>query len=928
MRQSKSNRTVVGAWVVVATCLSVANGLLAADGLAGSVLPGGVAGQQSHGAAPQQEYGAASVALRLRQLDGVKRVLMIAAHPDDEDTSLLAALARGAGAETAYLSLTRGEGGQNLIGPRLHDGLGIIRTGELVAARSLDGGSQFFSRAFDFGYSKTLDETLSQWPIDQVLRDAVFVMRAFRPHVVVSVFSGTPRDGHGQHQAAGVVAREAFEAAGDPDRFPELASRGVTPWTPAKLYRSVRFSPADATVRVPTGTFDPVLGGSYFQLAMRSRSQHRSQDMGSPEYMGPRDAPLQLLASRVGEGKDDGVFAGVDTTIFGQLPSPLPPTWPANARARLDAYRQAVADARDRLTGLRTEDSLAGLLEAAGILQALVEEAPRGEARRVLARRLARVQEAALAAAGVVVDVRIGKSLLVPGEAVVVDATVWNGGSLPLRDVAPRLVLPDRWTAEPTAESAMASSRSFFFRPTVPETPEDGRVPPGEIARWSWKAGVPSDARPSVPYYLEEERAGSLYAWPDDAERWARPFDPSPVQATVALSIAPPGGPERRVEVRREGDYVGLDPALGEYREPVLVVPALDVEAHPQVMVWPAGDAGAREIAVVLTNTSSSERSGSVRIVAPEGWRVAPESAPFALGPGAGPDGTRGSFLFQATPTGPVLEGRHEFRAVAADQSGTLFDADYDIVDHPHVRRAALFRKARTVVSAFPVVADASLRIGYVMGSGDGGPEALRQMGTTVELVGPEQVRDGDFDQYDVLVLGIRAYETRPELAAANESVLEFARAGGTVIVQYNRYGYPQGGFAPYLVGMSRPHDRVVDETAPVTVAVPGAPVFNTPNAIGPADFDGWVQERGLYFLSEWDDRFVPVLETADPGEAPKRGGLLVAPVGDGLYVYTGLAFFRQFPAGVPGAYRLFANLVSLKPEEWRRAMARRPIGG
>lgn len=893
----------------VAACLLAAGGWLGAAG-------------QLHGAAGQEERGAAAVALQFRQLDGVKRLLMIAAHPDDEDTSLLAALARGAGAETAYLSLTRGEGGQNLIGPRLHEGLGIIRTGELEAARALDGGAQFFSRAFDFGYSKTLEETLSHWPMDEVLRDVVFVMRSFRPHVVVSIFSGTSRDGHGHHQAAGVLALEAFEAAGDPNRFPELAAHGVTPWTPAKLYRSARFSRADATVRVPTGTFDPVLGRSYFQLAMRSRSRHRSQDMGSAEYMGPRDAPLQLLASRVGEGDGDGVFAGVDTTLFGQLPNPLPPEWPGDSQARLDAYRQAVASARGRLTALRTQDSATGLLEAAGILEALVEEAPSGEARRTLERRLARVRETALAAAGVVVEARVGRSFLTPGESAVVDVVVWNGGALPLRRVAPRLALPDGWTAEPTAESAMESSRSFFFRPTAPDTPTDGRVPPGGIARWSWTASIPPDARPSAPYYLEQERNGWLYEWPDEPARWARPFDPSPVQVAVGLAIAPPDGSERRVEVRREGDYVGVDPASGEYREPVLVVPALDVEAHPEVMVWPVGAADAREITVVIANTSSTRRFGSVRVVAPDGWRTEPESAPFDLEPGAGSDGTRGSFAFRAAPTGPVQEGRHDFRAVAVDQHGALFDDDYDVVDHPHVRRAALLGPARSVVSAFPVVADPSLRIGYVMGSGDGGPEALRQMGAMVDLLGPERVRDGDFGEYDALVLGVRAYETRPDLAAANESLLEFARQGGTVVVQYNRYGYSQGGFAPYPVRIDRPHDRVTDETAPVSIAMPGAPVFTTPNAIGPSDFDGWVQERGLYFLSEWDDRFVPLLETADPGEAPKRGGLLVAPVGDGLYVYTGIAFFRQFPAGVPGAYRLFANLVSLKPEEWHRAMA------
>ena len=872
----------------------------------------------------QQEHGVVAAALRMRQLDGVKRVLMIGAHPDDEDTSLLATLARGAGAETAYLSLSRGEGGQNLIGPRLHEGLGVIRTGELLAARALDGGEQFFTRAFDFGYSKSIDEALGQWPLEEVLRDVVFVVRKFRPHVIVAVFSGTPRDGHGQHQIAGVAAREAFAAAGDSERFPELAARGVTPWTPTKLYRSTRFSPRDATVHVPTGGFDPVLGRSHFQLAMESRSQHRSQDMGSSQYPGPRSSPLRLEASHVGngasEGPDDGVFAGVDTTLFGQLPDPLPAAWPHDTRERLDRYRQALAAAGGGLYVARTDDAAVGLAHAASILRGLVNAAPAGAARDVLARRLGQVSEAVLAAAGVITEVRVGRDLLTPGEPVVVDVTVWNGGSFDLARVDPRLLLPDGWDASPTEESATGPSGSPFFRPTVPETPADGRIAAGGIGRWSWRVQVPSDARLSAPYYLEGERSGGLYAWPEDGDRWALPFDPSPVQARVAIELAGEGGMRGRVSVEREGVYVGVDKASGEYREPVLVVPAVTAAVDPRRMAWPTGSRDPRGVTVVLTNTSASERSGSVRLEVPAGWGVEPAGMEFSLDSG----GASRSFTFAVTPLGEVAEGSHVFRVIASDRFRVESVKESDIVDYPHIPRAAIIRDARIEVSAFPVAADTDLRVGYIMGSGDDGAAALQQIGMDVELLDEARVRGGDFAEYDVLVLGVRAYETRPDLAAANEAVLDFARDGGTVIVQYNKYEYPAGGFAPYPVTIQRPHDRVTDETAHVTILAPESPVFSGPNAIGPADFEGWVQERGLYFVGEWDDRYTPVLEMADPGEEPKRGGLVVAPVGDGLYVYTGLAFFRQFPAGVPGAYRLFANLVSMRAEDWRRA---RPAG-
>ena len=875
----------------------------------------------------QPDRGLVRTALLMRQLDGVKRVLMIAAHPDDEDTGLLATLARGMGAETAYLSLSRGEGGQNFIGPRLHEGLGVIRTGELVAARALDGGAQYFTRAFDFGYSKSLDEALEFWPLEEVLRDVVYVVRKFRPHVIVTVFSGTARDGHGQHQHAGVVAREAFEAAGDPSRFPELAARGVTPWEPAKLYRSVRFSPGEATLRVPSGEFDPVLGRSHFQLAMESRSRHRSQEMGSGQAMGPRASSLRLEASRMRGMEDDGIFAGVDTTLFGQLGASSPAGWPTDTEARLAGYRRALAAARRGLAGAAPDGALAGLVEAAGILRGLAAEAPEGDGRSVLERRLAEVSEAVLAAAGVVTEVRVGRDLLTPGESVVVDVTVWNGGRAAVAAVDPALLLPPGWEASRTEESARASPQSRFFRAPTVGTPADGRIAGGEVGRWSWRVTVPADAPPSAPYYLAAERDGAMYRWPDDAESWALPFDPAPVRAGIALEV---DGAALRVE--RDGEFVGVDRATGEYRRRVLVAPAIDVAVDPPWMVWPSGAAAAREIGVTVTNTSAAARAGRLRLEVPEGWSVEPADVSFALDP----DGANASFAFAVTPGRDRFEGESVLRAVVnavaeapgaprggltdrfREESGT----QTDIIDYPHIPRAMMVRAAATRITVVPVAADTGLVVGYVMGSGDDGAAVLRQIGMRVDELGPAAVRAGDFAAYDVLVLGIRAYETRPDLVAANEAVLDFARAGGTVIVQYNKYEFPTGGFAPYPVKINRPHDRVTDETAAVTLLAPESPAFTSPNRLTPTDFDGWVQERGLYFLGEWDARYTPLMEMADPGEDPKRGGLVVAPVGDGLYVYTGLAFFRQFPAGVAGAYRLFANLVSLRAGDWGRGVS------
>ncbi len=898
-----------------ASATSPASATIAASALVSASAQTGVSPQDD----PRFARGLTGAGLRLRQLDGVKRVLMIAAHPDDEDTALLATLARGLGAQVAYLSLTRGEGGQNLIGSRLHEGLGLVRTGELLSARSVDGAAQYFTRAFDYGYSKTLDEALSMWPHDEILRDVVHVVRSFRPQVIVSVFSGTPRDGHGQHQFAGVMAGEAFAAAGDPARFPELGRHGIESWQPTRLYRLNRFGPNDATLVLQTGAFDPLLGRSHFQLAMESRSRHRSQDMGAGQPPGPRSSRLRLVDSAV-EGwegeEDDGLFAAVDTTLAGALHALAPAGWPGDLASRVESYRSAVANAGASLSALEPEAAAGPLLRAAAILGELADAAPPGPARDLLERRRANLSEAVLAAAAVVADIRVGRDLIVPGESVAVDVTVWSGGGFALSAVRPELLLPPGWAATPTDESAAPPGRSPFFREPAIATPDDGRVGAGGVGRWSWRVAVPEDAEPSTAWYLREERDGALHRWPDDPALWGLPATPSPIRARVGLALGRTGddGPDVALAVEREGAFVGVDGAVGEYRRSVLVVPAVNVEVDPPWMVWPSGSGGVRAVGVALTNASTNAQSGWVRLEAPESWRVAPDSVAFELAAGQ----ASGSTAFEVAAPEAVPNGVHRIRAVAHTAT-TEFRSSFDIIDHPHIPRALMAREAAVETAVFPVAANPDLRVGYLMGSGDDGATALRQLGMTVEDLDEERVRSGDFTGLDAIVLGIRAYETRPDLVAANAALLDFARGGGTVVVQYNRYGFPGGGFAPFPVSMNRPHDRVTDENAEVALLAPRAPVFTAPNALQPADFDGWVQERGLYFLSEWDERYTPVMAMADPGEAPKEGALLVAEVGDGLYIYTGLALFRQLPALVPGAYRLLANLVSLNADDWRR---------
>ena len=865
--------------------------------------------------------GAVALGLLLRQMDGVKRVLMIGAHPDDEDTSLLTTLDRGWGAETAYLSLTRGDGGQNVIGPELWEGLGVVRTGELDAARALDGAEQFFTRAFDYGFSKSADEALTFWPREELLADVVWVIRRFRPHVVVSVWSGTPRDGHGQHQASGIIAHEAFEAAGDPGRFPEQLARGVEAWAPDKLYVSNRFGgrgggPEGEPLRIETGALDPLLGRSLFQLSMESRSQHRSQDMGSPEPLGPAATGVALAESRV-RGGEEGFFAGIDTTLTG-LTAGLQDPDPSRARGemglirgrrQLEDYRAAIQRARDEF-GLDASAIVDDLADALRSLRGAREDlAPIEdvELHEVLERRETLAMRAYAAAAGVTLDVRADDDLIVPGQTVQVQVQLWNGGDLTLRDPGIVLATPTLWASTQTEVTGLSA----------------GHLLPGGLATWTFEVGVPANAEPSELYYLERARDGAWYEWPDEPGLWGLPRDPVPVRATAAFVAGPPDRPEdvaftltervqTRVETTAGWRYVDVDPTRGELTKRVLVVPAVSAQVAPEGLVWPSSSRDARTVSVVVRNEADDGSSGTLAVQAPAGWSVSPPSQPFALDE----PGTQRSLTFTIRPSGAPEPGEHVFELVARTDDGRVYREGYALVDYEHIERAALYRPAEARVTVVPVAVAEGLRVGYVMGSGDDGPEAIRQLGVDVTLLDESRVRSGDFAAFDVLVLGVRAQETRPDVRAAGGQLLDFVREGGVVIAQYNRG--PLGSLAPLPLEVDRAAPRVADETAPVRVLDPEAPVFTTPNRIGPADFEGWVQERGLYFASEWDAAYVPLLELNDPGEPPARGSLLVASEGDGLFVYTALSFFRQWTAGVPGPYRLFANLLSLDPEGWR----------
>jgi len=858
---------------------------------------------------PPSTGGIVALDRELRMLGHYRRVLVIGAHPDDEDTELLTVLVRGMGAEAAYLSLNRGEGGQNLVGPDLGEALGIIRTEELLAARRLDGARQYFTRAYDFGYSKSLEETWTHWPADTVLKDVVRIVRRFRPQVIVSVFSGTPQDGHGQHQAAGWAAREAFAAAGDSTRFPELEQEeGLRAWNALKLYRSTRFDTAATSLTLDGGTLDPVVGKSYHQIAMESRSLHRSQDMGRLQEIGPFLVRLELLEDRTSEG-GGGLFAGIDTS-FAAMP------WRSAPDADKDAPRRFAArvDSARRALGPLTLERVAEILARA---RNDLEPLKADSRARVLfwtpeqTDQRAHLDNAGAIAAGLLGDAVAEDSRVIGDQRVAVEIATWNAGTRPVpAGVAVRAV--GGWSIEGDTLTA-------------------GTLKPGELRRATMTLLAPASGL-TTPYYLRRPLREAMYDWSEATPRErGEPFEPPPAALLVATES---GG-----RLTREVTSRSLDQALGEVRRPLTVVPRVDVKLDPATDVWPASAATTRRFTVTLTHGARDTTSGTVRLELPSGWPAVPPKR-FELTR----EDERESYAFDLRVPAGFAAGAAEVRAIAQDSSGKEYDVGLVTLNYPHIRPRSYAVPATSRVHSVRLALPRLVRVGYVRGAADRVPEALRRVGVPIEILNGEALEHGDLSRFDAIVVGPRAYETDSALVENNARLLEYARGGGLVIVQYQQQQYFNGGFAPFALTVGGPalprpgdsthagsngsapapapvtiaHDRVTDETAPVRVVAEAHPAVLRPNPIEESDWRDWVQERGLYFARTWDKAYVPVLETHDPGEAPLEGGLLVAPVGKGTYVYTGLSFFRQLPAGVPGAFRLFANLLALRPHRAR----------
>ena len=782
----------------------------------------------------------AEIRLALEKLNVLGRVLYVAAHPDDENTSLISYWANGALYDTAYLSLTRGDGGQNLIGPELREQLGVIRTQELLAARKLDHGRQFFTRANDFGFSKSADETLRIWDREKILADVVWVIREFRPDLVVTRFPTEDSDTHGHHTASVRLTSAAFKAAGDPQRYPEQL-KFVQPWQPTRLlwnswqsFRREKFDPTGLLV-LEAGGYQPLLGKSYPEIAAASRSMHKSQGFGAEIRRGERKEYFKFLDGKPVEASG-GIFDGVDTS-WSRVPQG------AEVSAKIGSVLKNF-DATNPST------SIPALLELRKTLRGL------GDDPWVAQKR-------------VDLDAIIGACLGLHLEAITAKPAAQPGDELEIQ-----------------IEAVNRSPVAVQLKSPAPKT-----LPPNDLVTEKVTVPVPKDQPFSDPYWLREPATIGTYAVADQT-LIGRPENPPPFPVAVTVQV---GGEE--ISYALEPHFRKVDRVAGETSEPLVIAPPAFAQLPQPVFVFGKEETKAITVRVIA---SAEKWSGDVSLQAPTGWKVASASLPVKL-EGAG---SETSCTFQVTP--PANPGEGVLRAVFG--SAPAFSQER--IRYPHIEPQTLISPAQAKLVRAKIANEAR-KVGYIPGAGDAIPECLREIGSEVKVLGDAEIKAANLAQFDAIVLGVRAYNVHPEqMTAWSRELLAYAEGGGVVLAQYNTTPGPKPEQLPRPLQVS--HDRVTDETAEVRILAPDHPVLNFPNKITAADFAGWVQERGLYFPDQWDSAWTRILSSNDPGEPPRDSGLLVTRVGKGWFIYTGYSWFRELPAGVPGAYRIFANMLSL----------------
>lgn len=866
-----------------------------------------------------QDTGAAGTYQKLLRLRTIASVMHTTAHPDDEHGGLLAWLSRGVGARVSLLTLNRGQSGDNALGPQLFDGLGLIRTEELMVSNRYYGvDAQYFTTVIDYGFSKRLEEAFDKWGREPVLRDVVRIIRMERPLVLVSRFQGNERDGHGNHQTAGVITLQAFQAAGDPKMFPEQIAEGLRPWQPLKVYIGGVREDEAWTVRVDPGQYSPWLGMSYGDFARIGLSFQRSQNGGrlslapGPQFgyyqrvdtdAAKSGAGLEIVPSRLEGTRENGFFDGINTSVTGlfrTLRRPEPP----GASALLQPIAAAVEEALQRFSvqdPSASVPSLArGLTATRAAIAGLMGEP---DALLILRRKEAQFMDAIHTALGVSVTAVAQPAGVAepsgPGAGFAPPPVM--GAVVPGQTFDVRVTFVARGaTAVSLDEIRIQADRSWQVSdpPAEPATALAGNQPVTRRFSVTLDADAPISSK---PYFERTSIQESRYTVVDPTQ-FGRPVATAPAEAVVRYRI---DGTliEARESLRRRESKLPYGYVMREVR----VVPAIAVTTTPQTVVVPIKATSKRvSLSVDVLNNRDSGSKGELTLRVPTGWTVAPARVPFAFSRG----GERATYSF--TVSMPSLAGRSYQIAAVATVDGRDYREGYETIEYRDLEARHLYRAATTDVRGVDVETVPGLNIGYVMGVGDQVPDGIRQLGYSVTLLDEAELARGNLARFDAIVTGTRAYAVREDLKTYNRRLIEYVEQGGNLVVLYNTQELVPNQWAPRPGELTQRAEEVSEEDSPVDILAPDVPMLTWPNRITKADFDGWVEQRGSKFWSAWDPSYRPIIATWDRGQKPQQGGWLWLRHGKGHYTYFAYAMHRQLPYGVPGAYRLMANLLAL----------------
>ena len=874
-----------------------------------------------------EDRGAAALEQSLKRLGTWASLMIIIAHPDDEDGTMLTYESRGHGVRAAQLTLTRGEGGQNAISADAYDALGIIRTNELLRADQFYGVKQYWGTEADFGFSKTKEEAFAQWGHDRVLYDAVLAIRRERPLVLVSTFVGGVTDGHGQHQVSAAIAQEAYRAAGDPKVFPEQFALGVRPWSPRAVFSRMPFAPVtgkgmfdyatgkwapvrfynyvtqewstrelSTDVKIPTGSYDPVLGRTYTQIAREGWGEQKSQNAGgNPTLSGDGESEYHRWATSVEglNGVQNSFFAGMPTGIEGlaSLISGTPPDWLTSGLSDIAAQisaaqKQYVTAHPEVIAPVLKAGYQATITLQQHVSHSQIAERERTDLTAELGLKIEQFQQALAESLGLDLQAFTTRSASASGNG------PFGGGI----DETSRSVSPGD-SFEVRIHTGNATGKAKLERVWLESS--DGHpwssghsssTPSSDV---TLEGRVPENTSPTGPYFTRPTVEQPYY----DVSRpeWrGRSFAPYPLAAWAEFRYE--GLPIRMGEVVQT---MQRQVGVGGIFEPLVVTPKIGVRVSPEARILPLDGS---PLPVRVTVHTEGPAEGKVRLKVPSGWTATPTEAEFHRKV----FGDTAPILFEVKPPAGLQDQSFTVQA-EAESAGHTYESGWQWVGHAGLRPYNLYHKAEMKTRAVDVKIAPELRVGYVMGTGDTVPEAMEGLGVTPHLLTTSDLMSSDLSALDVIVLGIRAYSARPELGMAQARLDSFVQNGGTLIVQYQSNTFP----APFPLAMGRTPERVVEESAPIKILAPQDKLFTWPNQITSHDFDGWVEERGHSFLDSWDPAYTALTETADTGQDPQRGGLLVAHQGKGTYIYIAYALYRQLPELVPGSYRLLANLLS-----------------